>query len=241
MSSVKEYQIKNYHEREIALDDGGESPLIPIRIRRFTVAQLQAFMPGFELMTAPPSERFVFRQPEGPEQEQDEKKQYRIPIGEIRRRRLAEMTPEQRAAVDAASRADQDAILEFCREVVAEHVWLPMGVRLRIAGETGDRIVEGVAGSVLDRPGEALAEALAGNLSTLMILTRAVADENLVGATAKKAWRSLSSSKPSSTADRPAPGARPAPIAAPAGNAGSARRGRASARRRPIPSGAAVT
>lgn len=232
-----EFRIKTYYGRTVTLDDDAGGAALPIRIRRFTIAQLQAFLPGFERMVSPPSERVFARQPEGPEQELEpavdgKSARYRVPFVEVRRRRLAEMTPEQRAAFDQAAAEDQAAILEFCRGVIAEHVWLPPNVRLVIEDEKGQE----------HRPtsGAALAQAFEGNLVTLMLLTRLVGDANMVGADAKKAWRSSSSSTPSSNAPQDR-GERPAATAMPVGRRASARGARASARRRRTRSGSVGT
>lgn len=244
--ATRDFLIKTYFDRELMLDadaspDDAETPRLPLRIRRFSVAQLQAFLPGFERMVNPPSERIFARQADGPEQEQDEQRRYRMPFTEVRRRRLAEMTAEQRAAFDVEAQADQAAILAFCTEVVAQHVWLPPDVSLRVQSDGGGtRKLRTGLGVDANRPGAELAEAFSGNLLTLMAIVQMVADDNMLSAAAKKVWRSSPSSRPSSSGPQDR-GARPETTAGNAATAASARRGRASARRRRPRSGAAAT
>lgn len=237
--STKTFTIKNYYEREIPIDDGCDGEAVaagatfPIRIRRFTVAQLQAFQRGFAQVMSPSAERYIYRKPDSDEQALRENgKTYIVEDAEIARRRLAEMTPETRAAYDAASLADDDFMLTFCSQAITDHVWLPPGVTVKVILDDDTEFVA--------RNGAGLVAAFGGNFSMLVRLTRAIHQENMLSPEAKKALRSLSgltASSPMPVAAAAVDGATPAAIAPSAAHEGSASSGGASADPDPIPSG----
>lgn len=255
--STKAFTIRNYYPRDIPIDDGvdGEGvqagTTFPIRIRRFTVAQLQAFQRGFARAMSPTSERFLFRKPDSDEQvmrDVPERKDAKgrlvspareahvVPDDEITRRRLAEMSPETRAAYEAAKDADDVFMATFCSEAIAAHVWLPPGVTVRIVDEDQ----AGHETEIIAKDGPGLVQAFGGNFSMLARLTRAIHQENTLSPEAKKAWRLLSGSTASLSTPAAAgavDGATPAATATSAGAAASASSADASADPDRIPSG----
>lgn len=199
--NTREFRLKNYYDREHVLDDGldEDQPAMPLRVRRFTLDQLQAFMRDFERLMSPISERAFYRRPDGDEQAKttimrgDKAVEvFVVSQAEVRRRRLEEMTPEQRTAHDAQAAADLTFQLTFCRQAIAEHISLPPHVALVIETDSGE--------TIRPRTGEDLAKAFEGNLSTLTGLVTAICEENTLSAEQKKRRRSLSSSSPSSSA-----------------------------------------
>lgn len=198
MGDVKDFTIKNYYTRDLPLDegmDGENAATIPLRIRRFSVAQLQAFQRGFEQLIHPTAQRFIYRTGEGDEQAKTpDGKQFVLGDDEIQRRRESEMTPETAAQYAAAREADDLHMSTFCSESIAEHAWLPKGYRLRVEQDDESEIeIEGGPKS-----GAGLVQAFGGNLSFLLRLTKAIHFENTLSPEAKKALRSLSASTPSS-------------------------------------------
>lgn len=199
MSTTKEFSLKTYYSRDHVLDTD-EAPTVPIRVRRFTAAQLETFLLGFDRLANPPSERVFYRRSEGDEQAKTAAGLFVVSQSEVRRRRLEEMTPEQRAAHQAQRAADEQFSIQFCAEVIRDHVWLPPGVVLKLEDDDGnERRV---------RKGAELAEAFAGNLATLQGFVRAVFEENALSGEQKKRLRSASSSTPSSHEGSPNSGLR---------------------------------
>jgi hypothetical protein len=239
--AAKVFSIKNYYERDIPLDAGGEgdaqAQTLRVRVRRFTIAELQVFMRGYERIAAGEAERFIYRLPDGDEQAlRPDGRTFVVPHTEIARRRLAEMSAETKAAFLAAKEADDAHLAAFCAEQVAQHVWLPPGDVLNVLGDAGETTV------VTD--GAGLVKVLAGNLEMMALLTRVLFEENTLGPEKKRLLRSLSASSPSSptpSAAAPVDGARPAPTAEPAEIAASVASAPASADPAPSPSGSIET
>lgn len=239
MSNTKEFTIRNYYTRDIPIDDGYDGEAVaagetfPIRIRRFTVAQLQEFQRGFAQLTNPSASRFIFRKSDGEEQTlREDGRIHVVPDDEIQRRRLEEMTAETRAVYDAASAADDAFMAQFCSQAIVDFVTVAPGFQLKAERDNGEVFQV--------QSGKDLVEAFGGNLSMLVRLTRAVHQENTLSPEAKKALRSLSGS----TASSPTPaavavvdGATPAATVGSADPADSASSGAASADQDLIPSG----
>lgn len=198
MSTVKDFSIKNYYTRDLPLDegmDGENAATIPLRIRRFSVAQLQAFQRGFERLIHPTAQRFIYRTGEGDEQAKTpDGKQFVLGDDEIQRRREADMTPEVAAQYAAAKEADDLHMTTFCSAAITEHAWLPKGYRLRV--EQDDESTIEIDGG--PQSGAGLVAAFGGNLSFLLRITKAIHFENTLAPEAKKALRSLSALTPSS-------------------------------------------
>lgn len=222
--STKTFTIKNYYTRDIPIDDGIDGEAVaagetfPARIRRFNVAQLQEFQRGYARVSSPNAARFIYRKPDSDEQALREGgKTYLVDQEEIERRRLSEMSPETRAAYDAASLADDAFMTEFCSRAITDFVSVAPGCTLTVERDAGEPLTV--------RTGAHLVEAFGGNLSMLVRLTKAIATENTLSPEAKKVLRSLSGSTPSSPTPGAAvavDGATPAAIAMPVGTADSA-------------------
>lgn len=239
--STTEFTIRNYYQRDIPLDDGVEGEATgqacPVRVRRFTVDQLQAFQDGFARVMHPTAERYIYRLSTDDEQAlRPDGRTYVVSAAEVERRRLAEMPPDTRAAYDDAVKADSDFMAHFCSQAIAAHMWVPPGVRVVVIQDDGtERLVTDGAG---------LVEAFGGNLSMLVQLTKVIHEENTLSPEEKKALRLRFASTPSSPT--PAGGAavdgvRPAATAPRAGREGSASSGDVSADPDPSPSGSTVT
>lgn len=197
MSDVKDFSIKNYYTRDLPLDEGMETDAdrtLPLRIRRFTIAQLQAFQRGWERLVNPTSKRFISRRPDGDEQERGPNDAFLISDSEIQLRREGEMSAETAALYAAAKDADDAHMVTFCSQAVTEHAWLPKGWRLNV--EQDDEAVVAIDGG--QRSGAGLVEAFGGNLSFLLRITQVIHAENTLSPEAKKYLRSLSASTASS-------------------------------------------
>ena len=243
MSHVRAFTIRNYYTREIPIDDGvdgdavGAEQTFPVRVRRFTVSQLQEFQRGFARVVSPTAERFIFRTSDSDEQAlRADGRTYVVPQAEVERRRQVEMDEATSQAYEAASRADDDFMSSFCSQAIADHVWLPPGVTVTVIQDDDSEV------EATDGPGLVLA--FGGNLSMLVRLTRVIHEENTLSPEAKKALRSLSAStvsSPTPAGVAAAAGATPDATAADAGPLASAASGAVSAAPAPSPSGSTET
>lgn len=230
---MKPITIRNYYPREVSLPDSDDR--LPIRVRRFTQAQLTEFRIGWARCARFPSERHIYRLPDGDEQERipDEKQpderqwDFRIPDSEIRRRRLEEMTDEQRKAFDLEEDADLRFANEFCEKTIRQHIWVDPSANVLWDDGSGPRPM---------LTGDDLADAFGGQQVMLLRLAGAVWQENTLSPEEKKTLRRLfdlaSSLETSGSEIQTAAGPSPAPTAVPAAPTATARNGRASARRR---------
>jgi hypothetical protein len=184
--------LRNYYPRTIRLDP--DSDPVAIRIRRFSPDQLLEFQQGWGLIENPESERAIYRK----DGEDD------VPMAEVRRRRLMEMSPDVRAEFDALEQREVARNLTFACEQIRQHVSIDPSVRLVVEDDSGDpRVV---------KSGADIAEVFAGNLSVLLELVGAVAAENVLSAEKKRAWRARSALSSSSTPQVPTSGGAPAVI-----------------------------
>ncbi len=255
--STKTFTFKNYYTRDIPIDDGFEGEAVArgetfkVRIRRFTVAQLQNFQRGFARLNNPTAARMIFRRPAGDEQAMRDiparlnekgvvvepaRSEHVVPDDEIKRRRLEEMDAEAMAAYEAANQADDTFMAEFCSEAIADYVSVaPSGVVLKAERDNGEVFQV--------QTGKDILEAFGGNLSMLVRLTRAIHQENTLSPEAKKVLRPLSgltASSPMPVAAAAVDGATPAAIVASAEVEGYAPSAGVSADQDPIPSGSAA-
>lgn len=132
-----------------------------------------------------------------------------IPLAEVRRRRLAEMSAEDRARYDAALEADRKAQIALIERAITDYVRVKPGQMFidDLEVTTGADL-----GRAIGSRGDVTSELLA--------LVRGI---NLMNDAEKKAWRSRSTSRTSSsTRDREAPGSSPEGVALSVSAAGSA-------------------
>ena len=124
-----------------------------------------------------------------------------IPDSEIRTRRLAELSPIERAAWDGLDAEDEAFAASFIVETLTRYVQV-----------APDQIE---ADGVPVTSGADLVRYFGGQGAALKALVRAVREENLLPSALKNALRSARDTRPSSsTPDREAPGSEPGPTAA---------------------------
>jgi hypothetical protein len=238
----QEFRIKSYYDRTISIDDDAQGGVarLPIRIRRFTLDQLQAFSAGLKRCENRAADRYLSRKPDEDEQARVPLSHqgtviqvYAVPDVEIRRRRLLEMSDAERTAFEQADAEDERVIAAFYASVITDYVSVQPGVRL---------LFEDAAGQT--RPlatGADLVAGLAGNASALAALVRAVREENTLSPEEKKRLRSSPDLMRSSTGpDRTANGGGPGATVAPVNGKDSAASAPASDLTGPIPSGSTV-
>lgn len=240
--SDQTFRIKNYYDRTIEIDAAdGEIVKLPVRIRRFSIAQLQDYAIERTKAMEKPHLRLISRKPDGEEQEKREitfgTTTWPVPIvsdEEVHRRRLAEMTEEQRANYDRLYEESERTVAVFHEKTIRDHIKIPPHVTLVFELEDGtERQL---------RTGADLVEAFAGNWATLKALGDAVYEENTMSAEAKKKSRLLSDLTTSSPASIPtADGDAPAAIAASVATTGTAPSGAAMDPSVMTPSGSIAT
>ncbi len=130
-----------------------------------------------------------------------------IPLEEIRRRRLAEMTPAERQAYEAVDAAEDIFADKFLEESIAKYVTVPEGELQETDVETG-AVTTITSGADLVRIFARIDQAV------LVGIVNAIRIENSFPESQKKAWRSLFDSFASSNAPATDPvGSEPARIA----------------------------
>jgi hypothetical protein len=210
--------IRNYYPRTIEIDDAdGNVATLPIRVRRFTVEQLQEFSIGWSRCQNRMADRLIARKYDGEEQEKNARDVFVISDAEIHRRRLTEMTATQLAEHERLNAEDETFISMFYAATITDHVWLRPDVTLEIEEDDGTKRVIKTGTERDEHPGKALADEFAGNVTTLALMTLAVQQENTLSAEQKKRLRSLfdltrSSRPPTQTADGAVPVATAAPV-----------------------------
>lgn len=216
--------IRDYFDVVVPIDDVTGEAVIPLRIRRFNRAQMEAFAIGWAAVINPPSARQIYRLHDAVEQEKNAAGAFVIPDAEIVRRRLAEMTPEQLDARREQERLEFEQMVAFCVEQITAHVWVPAvdaqqrPVRVQREDDEGQ--------VVLVKTGADVAALFAGNGEMLGRIARAINDANNLSPEKKRASKLFSASTPSSLERLPAAGG-PSPVAtasgaAPAGSAETA-------------------
>jgi hypothetical protein len=239
--------LKNYYDRQITIDDPDANGVpLPICIRRFTIEQLQEFSIRRQRCEDNPADRMVYRKPDCDEQEKEPVTwkdttvmgPFRVPDSEVRRRRLAEMSDEERAEFHRRREAHEALVAEFHRDTIREHVWLKPGVRVQFTELTGEmRELATGEGSGAD-----LLKVFGGNVVTMRAMADAVYDENMMSAESKKKSRLLSDSTLFSPPKTPtADGDAPDATAGSVETLGSAGNGAATGSHGPIPSGSTAT
>jgi hypothetical protein len=235
--------IKNFYPHRFALDpddESGELQTIALRIARFTVEQGKAFNRDWARVMDPPAARAIYRKPEGDEQAKVTRLRagtdievFVVPDDEVRRRRVQEMTPDVRAVFVEQEQADAGFEYDYLIRLVSEHFSVDPSQCVRF---------EVTAGETMDvRSGADLVRMFGGHRAQLLRLGMAIWAENNLSAQAKKNWRSLFSSTPSSTGPgKVLPGPRPVETAVPAALEGSAASAAATGSNDPIPSGLAA-
>jgi len=212
--------LRNYYPHDLPVDGVNGDETIPLRVRRFTHGQLREFMAGWSRVENPPHERAIYRKP-------DEAAD--LDMGEVRRRRVAEMDDATRQAFEAQERQDIDHNVDFCQQQIRAHVWVAPGAK--VVFEDGDGDTRAI------KTGDDLVHVFGGNVEMLLTMTGILMLENTLGGQKKRTWRSRLASRASSSTPPPAAdGTKPAATAASAAPPASASPEAASVSPAPTPS-----
>lgn len=183
----------------VDVDETGTETAIEIRVKRLNEEEYAVFAADLATLNDPPSNTFTDVRHDD-EQAEAEGGGFVIPITEIRRRRLAAMDRETRARYDAADAADEAFAKAFLVRAISDFVSVPVDVL-----------------AIDDVPvltGRDLLRVFGAQVDLLRELMMTVWLENTLSTAQKKAWRSWSDSRRTSTGRPPAPtGPRPAPTA----------------------------
>lgn len=202
--------VRDYYDVTVPIDDVTGDAAIPLRIRRFNRAQMEAFALGRAAVMNPPSERQIYRLHAADEQQKDDKGQFVVPDVEIVRRRLSDLTPEQVEAREAQQRAEFEAMIAFCVDQITAHVWVPtldaQGRPVRVQREDDNGQIVHV------RTGADVAALFVGNGEMLGRIAGAIHDVNSLSPEKKRVLKLFSASTHFSLermpeAAGPAPGA----------------------------------
>ena len=162
------------------------------------IAQLEPFVIDMRIAAAMPALKALIPAEPGDEE-------FVMPDAEVRKRRLAEMTPEQRAAWDVLDAADEQRAADFIIDTISRYVTV----------EAGEIEQEGEDGTVTAlTSGADVVRFFGGHASALRSLVGCVREENTLSTALKNALRSARDSRRSSdAADLDPVGAKPdAPV-----------------------------
>lgn len=194
--------LKSYRTA-IMLDDPetGERRKINLRIKRMTVPEGTKFSRDYYQAANPPSNSMICRKPDGEEQEkrtvgegEDAREVYVISEDEIKARRLAEMSPEQRAEYRRQDEAEETFANEFLMDTLRRYVRVETGQGLMMTDDFEDENAEPRE----VRTGLDLANLFGGREDVTRDLLRAVHLENSLNTVSKKVLRPLFGFAPSS-------------------------------------------
>lgn len=187
-----------------------DGQLIKITVARMKVGEASAFRRAYHRLTAPESIRILSTRKPGEEQEkrlvprpptaeenaEPEAEVFLIPDAEIRRRRLAEMSPAEREAfdvLDAREDVENDAFIE---KAIAQYVTVEAGQIEETNMATGD--VTAVT------TGADLVRIFSSRPSVLVDLVTVIRIENMLPESQKQLLRALFTTAPAAAADVPA-------------------------------------
>lgn len=199
--------IRDYFDVVVPIDDVTGEAVIPLRIRRFNRAQMEAFTLGWTSILNPPSNRELYRLQTAEEQEKNEQGQFVIPDAEITRRRVAEMSTEQRAVREAQLVVEFQELIAFTVAQITSHVWVaPVDaegrpVRVQRVDEDGQVL--------LVRTGADVAALFSGNGEMLGRIVRHIHDQNSLTPEKKRLSKLFSASIDSSLERQMAAAGRP--------------------------------
>lgn len=189
--------------------DGDE---VRLRLSRLNFDEALAFKDGMEDLLRPVIEQFVSRQPDGPEQERDEKGDYVVSFEAICEQRRTLMTPDQREALREAERAHEARARVLVKDVFTRFVDVERGPMIEQEDGKERALASGV--DFLDWYAMRDTEVWLPVVMALFL-------ENTLNADQKKVWQLPAASRPSS-AGRRGHGPRRKTTAARVATAGSA-------------------
>lgn len=206
---------------------------INVRITRLTLDQWSAFSAGFQRIVDPHSARLVTMRMPGPEQE-THGEAFVVSAAEIRRRRLVEMTDDQRAAYERLMDEEEIFARSFLAESISRYVTVVPGQIEEVddATQTTRAITAGAD----------IVRLYGARRSVLSALMDAILEQNTLSPAAKNGSPLGSGSQTSSAGleDQAAPGVRPGAPALSVSDGRSVTSGVATASIEEHPSGLAI-
>lgn len=204
-------RLKTHFPGEIVVDhpDTGEPLTIAVGIKRLTVGEYREFRSGYDQVSNPPSERYIFRKAD--EQERavvgtNDKTgdpilgDYTIGDEDIRTRRIREMDDATRKDFYRLDSEEEIAAEAFMRDVFARFIRFDSGQ------------LEADDGTDIASDGTRFLDLFAGQQDLIKYLVRLVWVENTLSAARKNVWKSLFALQRSWNAHVPAAaGTTPAP------------------------------
>lgn len=157
--------------------DGEE---IVIRIKRMNMEEHSDFTYRFANVGTPTISRFVSRKASGPEQDRNEKGEFKISFEALAAERLEEFTPEKRTEYEAAIQADELEAKSFLLWVCEQFVTVERGLLEVTADGKEQTVTEG-----LD-----FLRIFGARRDVIQQILEAVQRENEMDLTQKKTWRS---------------------------------------------------
>lgn len=185
---------------------------IDLRITRMTLDEFGAFTEGFQQTQDPHSSRLVSMRMPGEEQATDATGAFVISDAEIRRRRLVDMTPEQRADYQRQHDEEEAFARAFITDAISRYVTV-------VPGQIEEVDEAGAAHDVTQ--GADLVRLYGARMDVLFGVFTAIASENTLSVPQKNDSSSRVASTPSSDAREPNPGTAASAADAPSATSGA--------------------
>ena len=166
---------------------------IVIRIKRMNMEEHSEFSSRFAMVSIPTFARFVSRASSGPEQEQNDKGEYVIPLEKIASKWLDGLAPEKRLEYETAVEAEETEARQFLSWTFEHFVTVERGLIEETPEGKEQTVTEG-----LD-----LLRIFGAREDVIQQILGAVRRENEFDVEQKKTWGLPTASSPSSIGRRP--------------------------------------
>lgn len=169
-------KVRGFYPVTLIID--GEE--IVLRIKRMNMEEHSEFKTRFAKVSIPTLTRFVSRKNSGPEQEQNDKGEYKIPFEEIALKRIEELSPEKRAEYETCAREDEEEAKAFLVFVCEQFVTVERGLLEELPDGKEQSITKGID----------LLRIFGARQDVIQQILEAVRRENEMDLEQKKTWRS---------------------------------------------------
>jgi len=181
-------KVKAFYPVTLTID--GEE--IVLRIKRMNMEEHSEFSSRFAKVGTPTFTRFVSRESNGPEQEQNEKGEYLIPFEKIALKRFEKLPPEKRLEYEAAVQTDETEAKMFLTWVCEQFVTVERGLLEETADGKEKTVTDGID----------FLRIFGARQDIIQQMLEAVRRENELDVEQKKTWRSPVASSRTSTGRR---------------------------------------
>lgn len=182
-------KVRHYYPLILTVD--GEE--IHLRIKRMDIQDALEFGKRARKLANLSSLKFFSRATSGPEQERNDKGEFKIPFERLVEQRIEQMSPKERAEYYTQAEVDEQEARQWQVWVCEQFVTVESGLLEELPDGTERSVTEGAD----------FARIFAARIDLLQQAVAGVRRENELSLDQKKAWKSPIASSPSSNGRRP--------------------------------------